>query len=72
MQEDLKVLTDAEELAKPLQGSKEEIRLNKEFQKKLNELSKLSGYEKTKEDFRFVKAGFQRKLCNRKTIPVRI
>ena len=25
-----------------------EIRLNKEFQKKLNELSKLSGYEKPK------------------------
>ena len=35
-------------LAKPLQSSKEEIRLNKEFQKKLNELSKLSGYEKPK------------------------
>ena len=35
-------------LTKPLRGSKEEIRLNKEFQKKLNELSKLSGYEKPK------------------------
>ena len=49
LQEDsLKALTDAEELTKPLQGGREEIRLNKEFQKKLNELSKLSGYEKPK------------------------
>ena len=57
-------------LTKSLQGSKEEIRLNKEFQKKLNELSKLSGYEKPKKISGSLKLDSNENFVIAKTIPV--
>jgi len=44
--------------------------MNKEFQKKLNELSKLSGYEKPKKISGSLKLD-SRKLCHWKAVSVR-